>query len=67
MALAIFIGIIIILMFLGNKGKKARANAEYEKLSPKEKTKVRIMDERRKKNDEELIAVILPTINNDGK
>lgn len=54
-------------MFLGNKGKKARANAEYEKLSPKEKTKVRIMDERRKKNDEELIAVILPTINNDGK
>ena len=67
MALAIFIGIIIILMWLGNKGKQARASAEYEKLSPKDKMKVTEMDRRRKKDDEELITVILPTINNDGK
>lgn len=67
MALAIVIGIIIVLIWLGSKGKKARASAEFDKLSQKEKADITTTDDRRRKQNEELITVILPTIDNDSK
>jgi hypothetical protein len=65
MAIVISAIIVTTLVMLTRSGKKTREREAFNRLSAADKEKVLTEHERKKQEADELITVILPTINND--
>ena len=65
MALAAFIAVIIVMLGLGSKGKKARQHDAFKQQSPGSLAKSASEHRRRQQEIDEQITIILPTIRNE--
>lgn len=65
MALAIPVTIIATLAILASVGKKIKKKEEFNKLSANDKKKIVTERSQEEREAEEIITVILPTINHD--